>query len=234
VLSFKTKSGIVPHIGDHVDCHLPFEPQDDGITFQVSGAFLDKYPWNTGKREELPFTKGETIASPAGEENRILVKRICGSGIQTGPNTFAVNLDRINAKINPANYLTISLWLDYPGNEQFKRSVQQGEVKFWPNSKGSPQEIQFPLIPDQQAGAHMPPVKLEAKSSAGLPVRYFVRQGPAEVDDAGNLDFTPIPPRSVYPIKVTVVAWQWGRSTPPLVQTAPLVEQTFSILAPAR
>jgi len=50
------------------------------------------------------------------------------------------------------------------------------------------------------------------------------------VDDAGKLIFTHIPPRSVYPIKVTVVAWQWGRSTPPLVQTAPLVGQTFMIM----
>lgn len=234
VLSFKTKSGVVTHIGDHVDCHLPFEPLDDGITFLVSGVFLDKYPWNTGKREELPFTKDQSIPYPAGEENRILANRICGSGKQTGPNRFAVNLDRINAKLSSSNYLTVSFWLDYPGNSGFKRSVQQGEVKFWPNSKGQLQEIEFPQIPDQRARASMPSVKLRAKSSAGLPVRYFVREGPAEANDNGNLIFTPIPPRSVYPIKVTVVAWQWGRSTPPLVQTAPLVEQAFSILAPSR
>ena len=230
VLSFKTKSGIVPHAGDHVDCYPPFEPLDDGITFQVSGVFSDRYPWPSGKREEHPFNKGDLMATPAGEENRIVAKRICGAGIETGPNTFAVNLDRTISKIALGKSLSLSLWLDYPGNDKFKGTVQQGEVKFWPNSKGQAQEIQFPQIPDQRAAEFMPPVKLAATSSAGLPVRYFVREGPAEVDDTGKLSFTRIPPRSVYPIKVTVVAWQWGRSTPPMVQTAPLVEQTFWIV----
>jgi hypothetical protein len=229
-LSFKTKSGVVPHVGDHVDCHPPFEPLDDGITFQMSGVFLDRYPWASGKREEHPFNKGDLLAYPAGEENRITARRICGAGKQTGTNMFAVTLDRTIAKIEPAKPLTLSLWLDYPGNDQFKGTVQQGEVKFWPNAKGQTQEIQFPPIPDQPAGSSLPPVKLQATSSAGLPVHYFVREGPAEVDDEGKLIFTPVPPRSVYPIKVTVVAWQWGRSTPPLVQTAPLVGQTFMIM----
>ena len=230
VLSFKTRSGIVPHVGDHVDCYPPFEPLEDGITFQVSGVFLDHYPWASGKREEHPFNKGDFMATPAGEENRIVAKRICGSGKQTGTNFFILSLDRITSKVPAAKPLTMSLWLDYPGNEKFKGTVQQGEVKFWPNSKGLVQEIQFPQIPDQRAGSSMPTVKLQATSSAGLPVRYFVREGPAEVDDAGNLSFTSIPPRSIYPIQVTVVAWQWGRCAPPLVKTAPLVEQSFWIV----
>ncbi len=229
-LSFTTKSGVTPHRGDHVDCHLPFEPLEDGITLPIGAVFLDKDPWTKD-----PAEQAETLPTPpASEQNKIKVGVICGYGKQKAPGLLTVNLDRTLGKVDPSSALTMSLWADYPGNDKFKRVVQQGEVKFWPNKQGEPQEITFPTIPDQHASPNMPPVKLKAESSAKLPVRYFVREGPAEVDDEGNLTFTPIPPRSTYPIKVTVVAWQWGRQAQPQVQTAPLAEQTFSILAPKR
>jgi hypothetical protein len=111
--------------------------------------------------------------------------------------------------------------------------VQQAELRFpLINTKGKPQEIDFPKIPDQQAGASMAPIKLQATSSAGIPIYYYVRQGPAEVGDGGTLTFAAIPPRSKYPISVTVVAWQWGRSIDPIIQSAKPVEQTFWITAP--
>jgi hypothetical protein len=44
--------------------------------------------------------------------------------------------------------------------------------------------------------------------------------------------FTSIPVRAKFPIKVTVVAYQLGRSLEPLVQTAIPVEQTFLIQLP--
>jgi hypothetical protein len=47
---------------------------------------------------------------------------------------------------------------------------------------------------------------LFAKPSAQVPVSFFVREGPVEV--IGNeLRFTQIPPRSTFPVKVTLVAW---------------------------
>ena len=52
--------------------------------------------------------------------------------------------------------------------------------------------------------------------------------GPAEI--AGStLEPTTIPPRTKMPVKVTVTAYQWGRSTEPLVQSAEPVERTFLI-----
>jgi hypothetical protein len=43
------------------------------------------------------------------------------------------------------------------------------------------------------------------------------------------LRFTAIPPRSRFPVKVTVVAWQWGRSIEPKLKSADPVERTFWI-----
>jgi hypothetical protein len=95
------------------------------------------------------------------------------------------------------------------------------------NDTGSEQSITFLEIDDQQAGAA--PLKLRATASSGLPVRYFVREGPAEVD-GDTINFTEIPPRAKFPMKVTIVAWQWGRSIDPKVQSAEPVERTFNIV----
>ena len=72
---------------------------------------------------------------------------------------------------------------------------------------------------------------LMAKSDAGLPVKYFVVVGPTIVKD-GSLVFTQIPPRTKFPVTVTVAAWQWGRGTEPKVKTAEIVKQSFQIIKP--
>ena len=64
--------------------------------------------------------------------------------------------------------------------------------------------------------------------TANLPVKYFIREGSAEVT-GDTLTFTKIPPRAKFPVKVTVVAWQYGRSVEPKVKTAEPVERTFLI-----
>ena len=73
-----------------------------------------------------------------------------------------------------------------------------------------------------------PSLTLSARSSAGLPVYYYVREGPAEIQ-GNTLKFTPAPPRTKFPVKVTVVAWQWGRSIDPKVKSDTPVERTISI-----
>jgi hypothetical protein len=101
-------------------------------------------------------------------------------------------------------------------------------VRINPNKDGADQVITFPAIGDQPAG--LASVKLSGTSNAGLPVQYYVREGPAEID-GDTLKFTPIPPRTKFPVKVTVVAWQWGRSIEPRVKTASQVEQAFTIVS---
>jgi hypothetical protein len=89
-------------------------------------------------------------------------------------------------------------------------------------TEGRAQTIDFPPIADQASGTDS--LRLKAASDAGLPVGFFVREGPAEiVGDA--LKFTPVPPRAKYPIKVTVVAWQYG--VPGKVRSAEPVTREF-------
>jgi hypothetical protein len=43
------------------------------------------------------------------------------------------------------------------------------------------------------------------------------------------LKFTSLPPRTKFPVQVTVVAWQYGRAVEPKLQSAAPVERTFFI-----
>jgi hypothetical protein len=61
-----------------------------------------------------------------------------------------------------------------------------------------------------------------------VPVYYYVREGPAEVD-GDVLKFTKIPLRAKFPVKVTVVAWQYGRSIEPKLKTVEPVTREFAI-----
>ena len=111
---------------------------------------------------------------------------------------------------------------------KFKSAVQQALMAIPPRLKeGAGQHITFPEIPDQQLGTKS--LKLTASSDAGAPVYYYVREGPAEVD-GDALRLTQIPPRARFPVKIRVVAWQYGRTIEPKLQTAEPVEQTFAVV----
>ena len=119
----------------------------------------------------------------------------------------------------------------HPGDAQFRRADRPlhplglGTI----NKAGTPQTITFQKIPDQRAGAK--PVKLSATSDAGLPVQFFVVSGPVQIDPRDNtkLNILQAPPRTKYPVRVIIGAYQWGRVTEPKVQNATPVFQEFLI-----
>src|SRR5205085_5058553 len=92
------------------------------------------------------------------------------------------------------------------------------------NKEGRKQQIIFPQIADQKEGVKT--VQLQATSDANVPVHLYVKEGPAEVNGQ-ELIFTKIPPKAKFPVKVTVVAWQYGTSLEPKLQSAEPVERSF-------
>ena len=56
----------------------------------------------------------------------------------------------------------------------------------------------------------------------------FRSEGPAEIE-GDTLQFTAIPPRAKFPVKVTVGAYQFGRPAEPKIQSAEPVFQEFLI-----
>lgn len=191
-------------------CPVPYTTGEDGVTFQLAAAFLDRIPDG--------FLHGGTPLSHAAGQPAI--EWICGHVAPLGDNRFQICLDRTW----PHSPTYLRVW--HPGDATYRPSVQPGEIRITPNKAGRPQTITFDVISEQKAGVKE--VQLHATSDASLPVRFFVRSGPAEIH-GDRLVFTPIPPRCKMPVTVTVAAWQWGRSAEPAVRTANIVERVFAI-----
>lgn len=207
----------------HLQVTLKFESEADGVTFKLSGAFYDAVPSGSPR---LPQWTGLPAGSPLGHaanSKAISIDRICGPFEKLSANTFAIRFQKETLLNTNARQYELVFAAPHPGDKEYKPAVQQAHM-FIParNEVGAEQHLTFPEIPDQKAGTKS--VKLMASSDANVPVYYFVREGPAEMD--GNvLKFMPLPPRAKLPVKVTVVAWQYGRATEPKLKTAVPVER---------
>lgn len=226
LLGYVQKGNVAPQNPKlHAQVDLKFLPLEDGLTFQLTGTFLDTVPegrpvgWSG-----LP--KDSPIGHAAGG-GPVVISRICGPVEKLADDTFAIRFYRMGMD-NTKRSNEIWLMATHPGDGEYKRAVQQSVLHFpLRNTGGAEQKIALESIPDQRANAA--PIALHATSSAGAKVRFYVREGPAEI--VGDiLKLTAIPPRAKYPVKVTVVAWQWGRSVEPLLQTAEPIERSFSVI----
>jgi hypothetical protein len=189
---------------------LKFEPEKDGITFHVIGGFLPSVP------KEL-IHAGEKLGHAEGP---IRFYVITGPAVQIDSNTFRIQFDRGGPG---------PVWIEesQKGNKEYRHAVQPAKMDI-PEKiiKGPSQTIIFPQIHDQEVGAKY--IVLGATADSKLPVHYYVDSGPAFVKK-DTLVFTPVPVKSKYPVKVTVVAYQWGRTIPPLYQSAGSVTREFYI-----
>jgi hypothetical protein len=188
-----------------------FEPEPDGLTFHVGAVFTD----TLRSKESNEHAAGKPV-----------INRICGPAVKVNDTTFTIRF--YNMGLNNKRR-TSDIWLmaSHNGDGQYKSTVQQFMMHFpYPVAEGQEQKITFDSIPDVKCG--IASIKLNAKSDSGMPVYFYVQQGPAEV--IGNtLHFKQLPPRAKYPVKVVIVAWQYGRSVEPKVKTATPVVRSFNI-----
>lgn len=215
---------MIPQKDSHLQVDLKFEPAADGVTFKLAGAFYDAVPSGSPR---LPGWTGLPTNSPLGHARggAISIDRICGPFEKIAPDTFAVRFQKETLQVTNARAYELVFAATHPGDADYKAAVQQAHMFVAArNTQGVEQHILFPTIPDQKPGAKS--FTLGAKSDASVPVSYFVREGPAEID-GDILKFTPVPPRAKFPVKVTVVAWQYGRSIEPKLKSAEPVERTF-------
>jgi hypothetical protein len=215
--------------GTHQQVTLKFLPQDDGVTFKLTGAFLDTVP--AGRPARWAHQKAGEHIEPPKTTTPVEISRICGPVRKISADTWQLAFNRASflndRRGNEAWFVAI-----WPGDGTFKRAVQQSMMPI-PNrlAEGTPQTIDFPKIEDQKIGIKSLPLK--ATSSSGLPVGFFVREGPAEID-GDTLRFTKIPPHAKFPVKVTVVAWQFGRGVEPKFQSVEPVFREFFIGDPTK
>jgi hypothetical protein len=151
-----------------------------------------------------------------------------GSGalLQTGPDTFqvAARSGGLTRQGQPWEPWIIAY---QPGDAEYRSADKPAHILIDNrNTQGLPQKIAFQKISDVDRRKRQVP--LAATSSARLPVQLYVESGPASV--VGNtLYLLPIPPRSRYPVRVIVSAYQWGRTGEHPVQSAGPETQEFFI-----
>ena len=197
----------------HVRMSPSFQPEADGVTFHLKAVYTDTL------RNE--YSK-EHSTRP------IRMSRICGPVEVVNDTTFTVRFYRMGLD-NPKRTGGICLMASVKQDHKYRSAVQQVEIRIpYRNKEGIPQSIIFPKLSDVKASVKE--ISLNGTADSGLPVYYYVKEGPAEIK-GDKLALTKIPPRAKFPVKVTVVAWQYGRSGEPKVQTAEAVEQSFYITA---
>lgn len=197
----------------HVRMSPSFQPEADGVTFHLKAVYTDTL------RNE--YSK-EHSTRP------IRMSRICGPVEVVNDTTFTVRFYRMGLD-NPKRTGGICLMASVKQDHKYRSAVQQVEIRIpYRNKEGILQRIIFPKLSDVKASVKE--ISLKGTADSGLPVYYYVKEGPAEIK-GDKLVLTKIPPRAKFPVKVTVVAWQYGRSGEPKVQTAEAVEQSFYITA---
>lgn len=209
----------------HPQVFLKMPPLDDALSFQLTGTFLDSVPEGDRPAQWTGLTNGAALGHATGG-GPVRLSRISGPVEQLSPDTFAIRFNRASL-FSDRRMGDIWLLASHPGDAKYKSAVQQALLTIPPRlTQGRIQTITFPEIPDQKAGAGA--LKLEATSDSGAPVYYYVREGPVEIH-GNTLEFTKIPPRTRFPIEVTVVAWQYGRTVEPKLKSADPVIQSFLI-----
>lgn len=212
-LCYTSENQILSFNPKHFYGYLPlFVPDSDGVTFHISTDFTDS------SRLKLTTNHSRT---------KSVITRICGPVQKLNDSTFRVQFYRMGLN-NSKRTGDICLMISNDGDKNFKSAVQQSLIKIpYPLKEGKEQFITFDSIPDIKAGTKS--VDLHAKSTSGLQVYFYVKNGPAEVK-GNKLVLTKIPVKSKYPVKVTVFAWQYGKASAEKYKTAQTIKREFFIV----
>jgi len=196
----------------------PIRPEflSDGVTFRVHADFLSTSP-------TVNLFGGATLGHADGAITYCVSS---GALRQVGADTFQVAA-RSGGLFRQGMPWEPWIMAYQPGNAQYKSADKPAHILIdVRNKKGVAQTINFPRIADVKDGIKQ--IKVSATANSGLPVQIYVESGPAVV--AGNtISFLPLPPRTQFPVRVIVSAYQWGRVGNNPVQSAGPETQEFFI-----
>lgn len=177
----------------HVKLNPQFRPEADGMTFHLKAVCVD----STNSRLSEEHAKG----APS-------IQRICGPVEVIDDTTFRLAFYQTGMS-NPRYTHSITMFAEMKGDEQYKTAVREVSIRIPERiTNGKEQTISVKDMNRQlRAGGK---ITLRAKASSGLPVRYYVTRGAAHIEDDNKLVADRVPPCAKQPMKVTVVAWQYG------------------------
>lgn len=226
LLGFVQRGGLVAPKASHAQIELAFEPEADGVSFKLGATFLDRVPG--GSPQPRQWT-GLPVGAPLGHASGpIAISRETGPAVRTGPNTWTLAFNRAGFD-NRKRGGDVWFVATQTGDGRYKSAVQQAILRApTVNRVGLDQTLTFDLPANASLKTVRSELPLTAVSDRGLPVRYYVKKGPAEIE-GDKLRFTRIPRSAARPVKVTVVAWQWGlmgkiKSAEPVERTVLLTD----------
>ena len=188
----------------------------DGATFELHAVYIKHLAASN------LFPKGFTLGHSTEPIHYAVTS---GAIIQVGRNRFRIcpHAGPLVPQGNPWQPTVIAY---SPGGKQWQPTVHPAHINIHIfNTAGKPQTLLFPAIPNQRTG-HLAALTLGATASSGLPVEYFMVSGPARIKGT-VLQFTRIPRRATFPMKVIVGAYQWGREIHPRIRSVGPVLRTF-------
>ncbi len=194
----------------------------DGQTFQVHPQYAATYPKQYGGRGSKWGDAGKSVGH---SDAPIKIKRAGGPIVAAGDHRFRFQFNELAPATESAR---ITFMAYSEGDETFRFTERVGMIGKATEGldAGKTQTITFPPIGDLKADSR--PVQLKAASDAGLPVEYHIGFGPAKIVE-NRLVITELPSRSRFPVKVRVVAYQFGRGIAPIVRPATPIEQDIMI-----
>ncbi|SDD11915.1 hypothetical protein [Niabella drilacis] len=208
-IGFVQKGIVLQPQKSHATFSGKFSPLADGISFKIKAFFADSTKAKTGRNHAV---------------TPLVVSGICGPVKKIDDSTFRIHFGKLGFN-NKKRSNDIWLLAYNDGDDAYKSAVQQLDMHIpLVNAEGAIQTIRFPELADVSRSVRSVP--LHAVSSASLPVYYYIKQGPAYIEGT-QLIITNIPPKAKYPVKITVVAWQYGIAGK--IQSAPPVVQAFYI-----
>lgn len=205
LVSVRQNREIVKQRNTHLQLHPIFLPESDGISFELEPTFLDSVPGESPRLSSWTGLPPGSRLGHADDDVPIRMEMICGPAIIKG-NKLQVAWNRGTSWYGEK--ADIVFVVKHPGDKQYKPAVQQGQITIpVRNEEGEKQHIDFQQ-PDN-IDSRISAITLHATSTSGLPVYFYVETGPAYVKGS-KLFITPVPPRAKRPVKISVVAWQYG------------------------
>lgn len=207
----------------HMQLHPSLRTEEDGLTIHLKPFFYDKVDGGSPRHKAWSrLDPGSPIGHASGKP---YLEIIAAPAVVSSDTTLTLAWNRMATW--EEREVFIDFCIKHDGDRQYRPAVQQARITLPIKlTEGKEQHISFAPLADVKKGVKS--MQMKASSDSGLKVGFYAECGPVRVD-GDKLVFDKMPPKAKYPVKVSVVTWQYGRTGEDPVKTAEPVRRTFLI-----
>ena len=213
----------VPQRNTHMQLHPEFMTEEDGVTLPLKPFFYDTV--SGGSPRHKAWSHQEPGSAIGHAEGLPYLEIIAAPAYVSTDTTLTLAWNRMAAWEEKEVF--IDFCIKHPGDERYRPAVQQARITLPVRlTEGREQRIRFESVRNVRRRTRS--LYLNASSDSGLPVSFYAECGPVRVE-GNRLLIEEMPPKSKFPVLVSVVAFQYGRKGNDPIRTAEPVRQTFFI-----